>query len=147
SAFPPGGSPRHIQSVATRSDPRALRCTKAPEITATPRGPPMFSSPGIGRSAGELYGQWTWRQGGRHHMLMSERERPLAQVKRELEGETAIVTGSTSGIGLGIARALAQRGANVVLNGFGAPCEVEIVRAALAMEHDVEVTYDGADMG
>jgi 3-hydroxybutyrate dehydrogenase len=79
-------------------------------------------------------------------MLMSKRERPAPQVKRELEGETAIVTGSTSGIGLGIARALAQRGANVVLNGFGDPGEVEIVRAALAMEHDIEVTFDGADM-
>jgi len=79
-------------------------------------------------------------------MLMSNRERPAPEIRRELEGETAIVTGSTSGIGLGIARALAQRGANVVLNGFGDPGEVEIVRASLAMDSDVEVTYDGADM-
>jgi 3-hydroxybutyrate dehydrogenase len=79
-------------------------------------------------------------------MLMSKTDRPSSEVRRELEGETAVVTGSTSGIGLGIARALAQRGANVVLNGFGDAGEVEIVRAALAMEHDVEVTYDGADM-
>jgi len=79
-------------------------------------------------------------------MLMSERDRPSPQAKRDLEGETAIVTGSTSGIGLGIARALAQRGANVVLNGFGDPGEVEIVRASLAMDNEVEVTYDGADM-
>ena len=80
-------------------------------------------------------------------MLMSQRQQPEPEIKRELEGETAIVTGSTSGIGLGIARALAQRGANVVLNGFGDPGEVEIVRASLAMDNDVEVTYDGADMG
>jgi 3-hydroxybutyrate dehydrogenase len=79
-------------------------------------------------------------------MLMSKTDRPSSEVRRELEGETAIVTGSTSGIGLGIARALAQRGANVVLNGFGDAGEVEIVRASLAMDNDVEVTYDGADM-
>ena len=58
-------------------------------------------------------------------MLMIKTERPLPQVQRELEGETAIVTGSTSGIGLGIARALAQRGANVMLNGFGDAGEIE----------------------
>jgi 3-hydroxybutyrate dehydrogenase len=79
-------------------------------------------------------------------MLMTKTERPLSPVQRELEGETAIVTGSTSGIGLGIAQALARRGANVVLNGFGDAGEIEIVRAALAAEHDVEVTYDAADM-
>ncbi|MFM9845453.1 MAG: 3-hydroxybutyrate dehydrogenase [Dongiaceae bacterium] len=79
-------------------------------------------------------------------MLMTKTERPLSPVQRELEGETAIVTGSTSGIGLGIARALAQRGANVVLNGFGDAGEIEIVRGALAAENDVEVAYDGADM-
>ncbi len=79
-------------------------------------------------------------------MLMTKTERPLSPVQRELEGETAIVTGSTSGIGLGIARALAQRGANVVLNGFGDAGEIEIVRGALAAENNVEVAYDGADM-
>jgi 3-hydroxybutyrate dehydrogenase len=79
-------------------------------------------------------------------MLMSKTDCPSSEVRRELEGETAIVTGSTSGIGLGNARALAQRGANVVLNGFGDAGEVEIVRASLAMDNDVEVTYDGADM-
>jgi 3-hydroxybutyrate dehydrogenase len=79
-------------------------------------------------------------------MLMIKTERPLPEGHRELEGETAVVTGSTSGIGLGIARALARRGANVVLNGFGDAGEVEIVRASLAMDHEVEVTYDAADM-
>jgi 3-hydroxybutyrate dehydrogenase len=79
-------------------------------------------------------------------MLMIKGERPLPQAQRELEGETAIVTGSTSGIGLGIARALARRGANVVLNGFGDAGEIEIVRASLAMDNEVEVSYDGADM-
>jgi 3-hydroxybutyrate dehydrogenase len=79
-------------------------------------------------------------------MLMTKTERRLPSPQRDLKGETAIVTGSTSGIGLGIARALAKRGANVVLNGFGDAGEIEIVRASLAMENEVEVAYDGADM-
>jgi 3-hydroxybutyrate dehydrogenase len=63
-----------------------------------------------------------------------------------LQGKTALVTGSTSGIGLGIAEALAARGANVVLNGFGDAGEIERLRAALAQRHGVSVAYDGADL-
>jgi 3-hydroxybutyrate dehydrogenase len=63
-----------------------------------------------------------------------------------LDGFTALVTGSTSGIGLGIAEALASRGANVVLNGFGEPAAVDAIRERLASEHDVAVRYDGADL-
>ncbi len=66
--------------------------------------------------------------------------------RRTLEGRTAIVTGSTSGIGLGIARALAQAGAAVMLNGFGDPQEIETQRAALASENDVDIAYDNADV-
>ncbi|HEV8096894.1 MAG TPA: 3-hydroxybutyrate dehydrogenase [Burkholderiales bacterium] len=62
------------------------------------------------------------------------------------KGKTALVTGSTSGIGLGIARRLAAGGANLVLNGFGAAGEIEKLRAGLASEHEVAVAYDGADM-
>jgi len=63
-----------------------------------------------------------------------------------LKGKTALVTGSTSGIGLGIATAFAARGANIVLNGFGDPAEVERTRAELAGAHGVVVRYDGADL-
>jgi 3-hydroxybutyrate dehydrogenase len=63
-----------------------------------------------------------------------------------LNGKTALVTGSTSGIGLGIARAYAAQGANVVLNGFGDAAEIEKVRAQMASDHGVTVRYDGADM-
>ena len=63
-----------------------------------------------------------------------------------LKGKSAIVTGSTSGIGLGIARALAADGANIMLNGFGDPREIEKLRAGLAAEFKVQVAFNGADM-
>lgn len=63
-----------------------------------------------------------------------------------LDGKTALVTGSTSGIGLGIARALAAKGANVILNGFGVAADIEQLRGGLAAEHGVAVRYDGADL-
>jgi len=59
-----------------------------------------------------------------------------------LKGKTALVTGSTSGIGLGIAKALARQGANIVLNGFG---DVEGPKAEVAAL-GVQVGYHGADM-
>ena len=58
----------------------------------------------------------------------------------------ALVTGSTSGIGLAIANELAVRGMNIVLNGFGAPAEVETLRQCLAEAHGVDVFFEGADM-
>jgi len=63
-----------------------------------------------------------------------------------LKGKAALVTGSTSGIGLGIAEALAGAGANIVLNGLGDAGEIERLRAGLAQRHGVEVVYQGADM-
>ena len=56
------------------------------------------------------------------------------------------MTGSTSGIGLGIATRLAAEGANVVLNGFGERAEIERLAAELKARHGVSVVYDGADM-
>ena len=63
-----------------------------------------------------------------------------------LKGKTALVTGSTSGIGLGIARTLAAQGANIVLNGFGDASEIETLRRSLESEHGVDAIYAGADL-
>ncbi len=63
-----------------------------------------------------------------------------------LKGKSAIVTGSTSGIGLAIARSLAEAGANVMLNGFGDAAAIEEERAKLSADTGVTVLYDGADM-
>jgi 3-hydroxybutyrate dehydrogenase len=63
-----------------------------------------------------------------------------------LRDKSAIVTGSTSGIGLGIARAFAAQGAHVMLNGFGDEAEIEALRAQLQREFGVQVRYCGADM-
>ncbi len=63
-----------------------------------------------------------------------------------LKGKAAVITGSTSGIGLGIARAMAGAGANVVLNGFGDAAEIERIRAGLAKEFNVKALYSPADM-
>ena len=63
-----------------------------------------------------------------------------------LKGKSALITGSTSGIGLGIARALAAQGCNVMLNGFGAEESIEKIRAELSEAYGIEVAYHGADM-
>jgi 3-hydroxybutyrate dehydrogenase len=63
-----------------------------------------------------------------------------------LKGKSAVVTGSTSGIGLAAATALAEAGANVLLNGFGDKAEIEATRSGLASKYGVRAAYSSADM-
>ncbi|HEX5683029.1 MAG TPA: 3-hydroxybutyrate dehydrogenase [Ideonella sp.] len=63
-----------------------------------------------------------------------------------LKGKTAVVTGSTSGIGLGIANALAAQGADILLNGFGDAPQIRALTQGLAAEHGVRVVHSAADI-
>lgn len=63
-----------------------------------------------------------------------------------LNEKSALITGSTSGIGLACARALAKEGANITLNGFGDPPQIEALCTEIANEHGVHVRYSPADM-
>jgi 3-hydroxybutyrate dehydrogenase len=74
------------------------------------------------------------------------KEQAAHRAVRPLTGKVSLVTGSTSGIGLGIARALAQAGSTVVLNGLGAASELEGIRQQISGEFGVEVGYSAADM-
>lgn len=65
---------------------------------------------------------------------------------RQLSGKTAVVTGSTSGIGLGIAHALAAQGANIVFNGFGDAAAIAELQQQTASQFGVKTAYSGADM-
>jgi 3-hydroxybutyrate dehydrogenase len=67
-------------------------------------------------------------------------------MEKSLSGKTALVTGSTSGLGKAIAQALAAAGCNVMLNGFGDPAEIEALRAELASSHGIKAAYNGADL-
>lgn len=63
-----------------------------------------------------------------------------------LTGKTALVTGSTSGIGLGIARTLAAQGAHMIFNGFGDPEEISRLQSDIAKEFGIQTLYHNADM-
>ena len=63
-----------------------------------------------------------------------------------LKGKVALVTGSTSGIGLGMARALAEDGANIMLNGFARQGDIDREKSAIASDFGVQVAYTGADL-
>jgi 3-hydroxybutyrate dehydrogenase len=69
-----------------------------------------------------------------------------AEAARALEGRVAIVTGSTSGIGLAIATALAADGASLVINGLGDPAEIENLCHVMGARYDVPTRYDAADL-
>ncbi len=73
-------------------------------------------------------------------------KQPITSNGQALIGKVSLVTGSTSGIGLGIARALAAAGSRIVLNGFGKADEIARVQAEFAAEFNVDVSYSGADM-
>ena len=67
-------------------------------------------------------------------------------MSQQLKGKAAVITGSTSGIGQGIAEAFAREGAHIMLNGFGDKAQIESLRARLAKESGATVEYHGADM-
>ena len=67
-------------------------------------------------------------------------------MRRALKGKVAIVTGSASGIGLDLAQALAAEGADILLNGFGDPAEIERLRKSLTATHGVRAAYSNADL-
>jgi 3-hydroxybutyrate dehydrogenase len=67
-------------------------------------------------------------------------------MEKQLAGKSALVTGSSSGIGRAIAVAFAREGANVMLNGFGDSAEIEAIRDGIEKEHGVRARYHGADM-
>jgi 3-hydroxybutyrate dehydrogenase len=70
----------------------------------------------------------------------------ISDATRPLKGRAALVTGSTSGIGLGIARALAAQGAEVVLNGFGAAEDIRKAQDDIARDFGVSTGYSSADL-
>lgn len=63
-----------------------------------------------------------------------------------LKGKVAVVTGSTSGIGLGIARTLAAEGADLMINGIGEAVAIEKLRREISAAHGVRVAFSGADL-
>ena len=78
-------------------------------------------------------------------MLDTMTKTPM-KTMRPLEGRTALITGSTSGIGLGVAEAFAAQGASIVLNGFGDRMQIEDTRQKLEHTHNVAAFYHGADL-
>ena len=74
--------------------------------------------------------------------ILSNRAAP----RGDLNGKSAVITGSTSGIGLGIARAFAEAGANIMFNGFGSSPGVDVTRAQFEKNFKIKTGFSGADM-
>lgn len=75
-----------------------------------------------------------------------DRSKPIGHMGNFLAGKSALVTGSTSGIGLGVAKVLAGHGCNITLNGFGDATEIAKLQKDLAAQFNVKVRYSPADM-
>jgi 3-hydroxybutyrate dehydrogenase len=86
------------------------------------------------------------RLNGKDQLMNIQAPLPLEQLSRPLEGRVSLITGSTSGIGLGIARALAAAGSTIVLNGFGKPEDIAETQAKIVSEFGVRTRYSPADM-
>lgn len=83
-----------------------------------------------------------------HHIrcFSTSTSAPIGHLGKFLSGKSALVTGSTSGIGLGIAKILAAHGCNLTLNGFGDQAEIKKIVKEITETHGVKVAFDGADM-
>src|SRR5436853_5800462 len=79
-------------------------------------------------------------------MVPSPPEASRSDQMGTLRGKSAVVTGSTSGIGLAYARAFASAGANVVINGFGTPADIEKERSSIERDFKVKAVHSSADM-
>jgi len=77
---------------------------------------------------------------------MTFQSRKLKAAERALAGKTALVTGSTSGIGLGVAHSFAGAGANIILNGFGDRDAISKISSDMSKDNAVDVVYSGADL-
>lgn len=77
---------------------------------------------------------------------MNIQTKPQTAIEPTLQGKVSLVTGSTSGIGLGIARALARAGSAVVLNGFGSADDIARTQSEIEIDFGVSVNYSPADM-
>jgi 3-hydroxybutyrate dehydrogenase len=87
-----------------------------------------------------------WLKGISGSDTTKDAPRPFNPDVNDLKGQVAVISGSTSGIGLALARAVASRGGDVVLNGLGDPAEIERTRSGMEAAYGVKVRYHAADM-